>query len=241
MENNNNNNKILEELKEITPLLSRLENKNPYAVSFSYFDNLADKILEKIITGAEPSYFFTRKNPYSAPVGYFRNLSASIMLKVEEEASKSEIFEEMEEISPLLNTISKRNVYTAPDGYFVKAEWTKSSVPVKKSKVVSISTGKRFFNYAAAAIIGLLVTGLFLFTGKENRNATANVKAASEVKKLSEQEIVDFLKTTAPTENIIVTNNGSNKKDSDIKSIVSQMSDKEIQQFLEENGAKDEM
>ncbi|MCW3108295.1 MAG: hypothetical protein JWQ09_2801 [Segetibacter sp.] len=238
-----NNNKILHELEDISPLLTQFENKTPYSVSSSYFSTLSDRIAEKIKSGEELTWYFTRENPYFTPAGYFETLPAIIVQKIEKEESKSDVFEEMEEISPLLNTISKKPVYTVPDGYLAKAEWNKSETTVKKAKVVSFTTSKRAFNYAAAAvIIALLTIGMFLFTGKENTTSQAdNVKAASEVKKLSEQEIIDFLKTASPTENIVSVTNSANTNDNDIKSSVSKMTDKEIQEFLQENGEQDEM
>lgn len=245
-----NNNKILQELQDISPLLISARNSNPYKVAFSYFDNLADSIIEKIRSEAEPSFSFSKENVYNAPAGYFDSLSASIVQQIKEKTLLNEVFEEMETISPLLNTISKKPVYTVPEGYFEKAEWNdlmngNTARVVKPAKIISLAKSRKVVRYvAAAAIIGSLAIGSFLFNGKQNtlQQATAtNEQAASEVKTLSEQEIVDFLKTTSPGENIALTTSGTLIKDNDIKNSVSEMSDAEIQRFLQENGEADEM
>lgn len=238
-----NYNKILDELKETAPILTQFENKSPYSVSFSYFSNLTGQIMEKIRSGAEPRYYFTAENPYFTPADYFETLPAIIVRKINKEESESGVFEEMEKISPLLNTISKKPVYTLPAGYFAEAGWNESKTAVNKGKVVSFRRNKRVINYAVAAIIaGLLALGIFLLTGKQDTDSQAyNTKAATEVKKLSEEEIIDFLKTTSPAENIVSATNNSNTSDNDIKRSVSKMSDKEIREFLQESGEQDEM
>lgn len=235
-----NSNKILQELKEISPLLIQVDNTNPYTTSFSYFSNLADDIIGKIKSGTEAEWYLTKENAYSAPAGYFETLPATIVQKIKGGEYKSEVFEELENISPLLNTISKKTVYSVPKGYLDSVNWNKSELFVKKAKVISLRFSRAIKYTAAAVIIGLLAIGIFLITGKQNTD-TARAKAASEVKQLSEQEIVDFLKTTSPAENIVSTVNNNSTKENDIKSSVSKMSDNEIQQFLKENGEQVEM
>jgi len=235
------NNKILQELKEISPLLIQVTQRNPYSISSSYFDTLAQGVVEKIKSGAELHWHFSKENIYSTPANYFEALPATIVQKIKSEETKNTVFEEMEEISPLLNTISKKPVYTVPAGYLDATKWNKDEIKAEKAKVISFTSVSKAVRYiAAAVIIGLLAIGIFLFTGKQTAQ-TANAKAAAELKQLSEQEIVDFLKTTSPTENMVSTSNNNNTKENDIKSSVSKMSDNEIQQFLQENGEQVEM
>lgn len=234
---------ILQELKEICPFLLQVENKSPYTISFSYFDQLSTIILSKIKTGDQVFPSLTSINPYAAPAGYFDNLSNNIIRTINLETGKNEVFKELEEISPLLNTISKAPVYSIPVNFFSELVPNKSVAVEKRARVSYFTTSKKIISYAVAAVvIGLLVAGLFLFTGKQtNTTSVANTKTLPEVNKLSEQEIVEFLKTTSPAEGIVISNNQSNKKDVDIKRMVDEMSDKEIQQFLEDNGEKNEM
>lgn len=235
------NSKILQELKEISPLLTQVYNRNPYSIPFSYFEQVADDIVGKIKSGAEAEWFFTKEIVYSTPTDYFDTLPSSILNRINLEKTKSGVFEEMEQISPLLNTINKKPLYTVPEGFLENTAWNKDKNYVEKAKVISFTRVSKAVRYVAAAvIIGLLAVGIFLFTGKQN-TAVANAKAAAQLKQLSEQEIVDFLKTTSPAENIVSTANKNNTKENDIKSSVSKMSDSEIQDFLKENGEQVEM
>jgi flagellar assembly factor FliW len=235
------NSEILQELKEISPLLSQIENKNPYIIASSYFSALPGNVLNKIKADDEAFSSFTRINPYTAPANYFNRLSDNIIKKLNVDEDQNEVFAEMEEISPLLNTISKSPVYSTPPHYFNDLTVPNDARVEKTSKFLYFRRSKKMLSYAVAAIIiGLLFVGIFLVTGKEG-TSTANVKTLPEVNRLSEQEIVDFLKTTSPADNVVISTSKSNKKDVDIKRMVDEMSDKEIQQFLEENGEKNEM
>lgn len=240
-----NNAVISKELEEIAPIFHQLKPKNVFQVPFSYFSDLPSSILDKIISGAEESRYFTRKIPYLIPDNYFETLPSTVLAKIEKQETKSGVFQEMEEISPLLNTITKNHVYTIPNGYLRKADWYKREAGVKKVSVFSIRRGKNVSTYlAAAVIIGLLAIGIFLFSPPQNSYEDSDkLKAVSEVKNLSEQEIVNFLKTTSPTENVAVNQNRSKTqtKDNDFTSSLQQMSDKEIQRFLKEYGELDEL
>lgn len=244
------NSDILQELKEISPLLLQTKNKNPYIIASSYFNDLSEVVLHKIKADDEAFSSFTRINPYTAPVNYFDLLSNNIIERINLGADKNEVFAEMEEISPLLNTISKAPVYSIPPRYFNEViasnhgEVERGSKEVERSsKIVYFRRSKKMLSYAIAAIIiGLLSVGIFLVIGKERATTTtAHVETLPEVNRLSEQEIVDFLKTTSPADNVVISSSRSNIKDVDIKRMVNEMSDKEIQQFLEENGEKNEM
>ncbi len=236
------NSDILQELKEISPLLSQIENKNPYIIASSYFNELSEVVLKKIKADDEVFPSFTRINPYAAPSNYFDNLSNNIIERIHLERGNNEVFAEMEEIAPFLNTISKASVSSIPPRYFNELVVSNKATVERSSKILYFRSSKKILSYAIAAIIiGLLSAGIFLVTGKERTTTTTNVKSLPEVNRLSEEEIVDFLKTTSPTDNVVISTSKSNKKDVDIKRMVDEMSDKEIQQFLEENGEKNEM
>jgi hypothetical protein len=237
------NNKILQELQECVPSLLQTDNKTPYKVSLTYFDSLGGAILEKIKLNAGLKYYSSTGMPYSIPGDYFENFSSGILKKIREEEEENEVFNELKDIAPLLNSVSKNAVYSAPTNYFQEKQWKKSLSTDPGSKIVSITSPKKIFRFlAAAVIIGLLAVGLFIFIGKDNTNTRSyQVKASAAVNKLSEQEIVEFLKTTSPADNIVSNKNIQRPKHNDIRSAVSRMSDEEIQEFLQENGEQDKM
>jgi hypothetical protein len=237
-----NNNKILQELQEYSPLLLQVKNNNPYQIPLSYFSELSNTILEKIKLDTDVKLFLSRDMPYFIPTGYFENFSDTLLHKVTTQEFKNEVFDEMEKISPFINRISKNPVYNTPVNYFEEKKWEKPFLE-QKSKVVAINRLRRIVGFLAAAIIiALLAVGIFMFVGKEDTNTKAHhVEAISEVEKLSKQEIEEFIKTASPTENIASTVGTDRQKNNDIKRAVSKMSDEEIQEFLQENGEKDKM
>ncbi len=243
-QNMENRNTILQELEEISPYIAQSEKKNPYQVSSLYFDNLAATVIENIKQDKEPSYFFTQEIPFSVPTHYFEELPQLILQKAAgQNKYAQEVFEEMESISPLLNTINKKSVYTVPEDYLAKAVWNRNEQVATKAKVISFTRSKRMVRFAAAAIItALLAIGIFLFTNKQNTDLQAsNNEVTSEMKKLSEDEIIDFLKTNSSAENLTSVITNTNPNDGDIKKSVSEIPDNEIQQFLQESGEQDEI
>jgi hypothetical protein len=235
-----NENKILEELKSLTPSLMQIQKKQTYSVSASYFDNLAHAVVEKIRSGTEPRYYFTKQNPYITPANYFDRLPQLILDKVPSKTEENDVLKEMENVAPLLNRISKKPVFSVPEHYFENSV-INSIADKQKAKVVSFY-GTRLLRYTTAAVVtGLLGIGIFLFNGKNTRSNDPDLKAAADVKKLSEQEIIDFLKTNSPIDNVTSLNNNVNPTEKDIKQSVSEIPDREIQRFLKENGEQDEI
>ena len=140
--------KDYEILNQITP-----ENANPYSTPVGYFESLAGEVLFKIKT---------KQASYIVPPNYFNNLSIAILAKVKDYTS--ETFEELELIAPLLNTISKQNVYDIPTAYFDGFEVVKPS----STKIVSIQKHtKKWTKYVvAASIIGVISIGALFFYKK---------------------------------------------------------------------------
>jgi len=238
-----NNNYIQDELRGETPLLAEITKNYAFSVPALYFENLSTQIFEKITLGFEPRYAFSNNMPYSVPDEYFDNFSENVLKRVsKEKAVEMPVFEEMETISPLLNTISKKPVQTTPEGYFSSATFTVPMVEKPVAKVVSLgSRSRNFVRYAVAAVIAtILGIGIFLITGKDTNNSVAGNEASSQVKSLSDEEIVAFLKRSAPNENLSFASPNSGKE-KEIKNSVSQMSDEEIESFLQETGEIDEI
>lgn len=238
-----NNNYILKELREISPLIIKISKTNVYLVPSSYFNNLAQEIIEQINLIKERAYNFPSAAPFSIPEDYFTNLSGVILQKViTDHKQQNEVIEEMEGISLLLNTISKKQVYSIPPGFFDKIQIPSAEIKKKKSKVVSINNWSRFLRLSAAAIItSFLAIGVYTITGKDFINSRRNNNAANEVKNLSKEEIVNFLKTSASDENVTSTSKNKSKHENAIRSSLKEVSDKEIEQYLKEIGETDEI
>lgn len=106
----NNGNNILNELREISPLLAGMEKVNVFTVPAGYFEGLADTM--QLLVKEENSTVLTGINKQSqdVPAGYFDSLADTILNKIKAQEAAAEY--------PLLNSISKENVYGVPQGYF---------------------------------------------------------------------------------------------------------------------------
>lgn len=238
-----NNNYIAKELREICPLVAKISKTNVYSAPPAYFNNLSQEIIEQINPIKERAYNFPSAAPFSIPEDYFKNLSGVILQKVITEYKQvNEVIEEMERISPLLNTISKKHVYSIPPGFFNKIQIPAAEIKKKKSKVVSINNWSRFLRLSAAAVItSFLAIGVYTITGKDFINSRRNNNASNEVKNLSKEEIVNFLKTSSSGENVTSTSKNKSKNENAIRSSLKEISDKEIEQYLKEIGESDEI
>lgn len=218
------NKTIINELKEIAPIIASIQKKDLFIVPDSYFDNLADKVLDKIkVEGAENQ----KNTPLTIPDGYFNNLASNIISKIKNE--QSEVYRELEDIAPLLNSISKLPVYTIPDGYFegFKAETCVSKIST--ARVISFSKTRKWISYAAAAIMaGVLVTGAFIYTDQPN---TFNL--SKEVNKLSDEELISYMNSE---HSVVFTPDSINLgPGADVQSDLKLISDDELKQYMEEN------
>lgn len=79
--------------------------------------------------------------------------------------NKKSIAQELEEIAPLLNRISKKPVQTVPAGYFEELNIQKS---VTEAPVVSMKKAASWYRWAAAAV----VTGILVLGGLQLMNAS---------------------------------------------------------------------
>ncbi len=158
---------ILKELEGISPVLARLQGKNVFSVPEGYFSELPTRMLEQArflsITDIE------KGKTQEVPKGYFQNLSNSVLHRIKAEYANEEIFGEERELKlyPALGSIGKQNIFAVPSGYFENLSGVilEKIRKEKAERVVSISSFKRLWQYAAAAIIvfGLFTTSYFIF------------------------------------------------------------------------------
>lgn len=233
------NEEILIEIQEISPSIAAIGNANVYAVPYGYFDGLANEILSAVIEMQMPRV----SDAYSVPAGYFDGLAGSILqkIKLQENQFSNEIFEELNEVAPLLNTISKNNVYTLPENYFrdLSVDFT---IIKPAAKVISLDVGrKNWIRYAAAAcILAILGTGVFYFFTANNKNSQVandlksiqNINVEQGISGLSDDEIKNYLNAQPASTDIIPTTGSS---DGDFEQLLENTPDDEIQEYLNDN------
>lgn len=234
---------ILNELKDLGTILSEINPQNPYQVPYGYFDGLANQILNRIkaleASSAEEELeilspvltCISKENPFTVPPGYFDNLSERLMEGIRDHADYLTSDEEIESLSPLLSNISKKLPYSVPEGYFenLKTEIVKK----EETKVISL-TSRKWYRFAVAAVVlGFFAIGTLLFINPKqidpNKNPQAWVKKNLN-KNVSQEQLEDFVALTKGNENNKSLTD--NLKTDEIRDLMKGVSEKEIQDFL---------
>lgn len=234
---------ILNELANLGSVLANHDPKNIYAVPAGYFEGLADQILNRIkaleaTNGKEELSYLSpflsdasKELPYLVPAGFFQNLSEDVLKKISEHEDHQTSEEEIETLSPLLSSLKNKNPYSAPAGYFEKFE---TGIEKKETKIISI-TKRRWYRLAVAAVvIGIVaISGLAIFRSKQvdpNKNPQAWIEKNVD-KKVSKDKIDEFVKL-AEDESINVAFEKDDVKLAEIKELMKDVPEKEIEDFL---------
>lgn len=224
---------ILQELQELSPLVASIGSGNPYRVPAGYFEMLPAQLVQQV---SGDSVVFGDKQPvFAVPEGYFDGLAGQILNRVKQQKPQT-VQEELAELAPLLNTISREPVYQVPEGYFESLELT---VPLKlarpSARVFSFKSTKRIFQYAVAACTaGILMFGAYMFTMQNTMGISykeaKTMNVAAELSEVKEEDINKYLNET-PVVGYAV-NNGT--EDLDVEQFLEITSDQEINEYLEE-------
>ena len=234
---------ILEELQSLDANFGHHPSGPAYAVPQGYFSALPELILQRIkameavtakdeIAALSPLLSgLSRVTPFTVPAGYFEELSELVPFFAEGETNT-------EPSSALLSSLSKELPYTVPVNYFQELQSPVASAQTKNipAKVVSMEahkSSKSWLRYAAAAVvIGFIAVSGFLFF---NRSDSADSIAGSNsfawveknLKTVSTEDIDRFVESTG-ADNVIAQVSAPD----DIKKLMSDVSDKDIQDFL---------
>ena len=232
MENRQN---IIDELMQVAPSLEGLQHQTTFVVPHLYFSSFSETVVRRLQAGEEPLYYFPTSNPYSVPAGYFHNLASDVLHKVR----TKEVRDELQAVAPVLNTVSKAPVYEVPETYF--HEPLTKTIQRPTAKISSLKSVRRFTRYAVAAVI-FFVMAIGMYLLQINRSTVSEKSnLTQQVKSLSEQEIIQYLKNNVPNENISATVAGNGSLETEVSKTIDKMSDKEIQQYLAEMGEKVEI
>jgi len=229
---------ILQELQELNSSLAAATPVG-YQVPEGYFESLPTHILQRIrameaVTPAEELAHLSpllaaisNQSPYTIPADYFTSLDPSIAFYEDMNAQ-----EELEQISPLLGGLGKQHPFTVPEGYFEKP-----LLPVveekKEAPVVRMAPGKWFKYAIAASITAIVALSAVLWL---NQRSTPGVNkqpyawVEKNMKKVSTEDISKFV-DLADEATLDLAKNGAS---TDIKNLLKNVSDKEIQDFLKD-------
>jgi len=240
---------ILQELTGLNSMLVNLLPQNPYAVPGGYFDGLATTVLNRIKameTGSameELSHLSSelsnasKQMPFAVPVGYFDGLAEKAILISKDYQNAGE---ELEAISPMLSGLKKQLPYSVPQGYFENlADKNTSEQYQPTAKVVSF-TKRKWFRYAAAAVVvGIIATTafLFLFPGaNKEAGGQALAKFTRDIKKMDEKQkdnLIDFIDAGMSGKETAQVNTPENKS-TEVKKLLQGISDEELNSLNEQ-------
>lgn len=222
---------INDELKELNSSLSAGSNGTPYYVPEGYFEGFAASVMSKIneasisasdeISELSPLLAgLSKNNPYSVPSGYFSTSLETLPGIISEEDSL------------ILSFVEKDQPYEVPLGYFASfPDKVMEKVGDRKTKVVSFGKQK-WMRLAVAA----MVTGIIAISGITYFNRGSDVKAgndpvAVEINKASTEELNAFITTTSV---IPAEENSTAQNTADVKELLEDVSDKELEAFLDQ-------
>lgn len=159
----NESTEILNELKNISPALARIEKVNVFEVPKEYFNELAEKIVVYSLLHqnevADPGIeelgapILGGRKLLKVPEGYFDTLSSHTLAKIKTPETESSR-QELQQLSPLLFSLRNIYVFTVPSGYFENVSNSiVNGLKRNPAKIVSIAKGAKWWKYAAAAVI----------------------------------------------------------------------------------------
>ena len=178
---------ILIELKEISPVLAAMPKLNVFTVPDGYFDNLPLQLLNVVQEEISSRILLqaSRQNQGEVPAGYFDNLAGHILgrIKALQEESASE---EINHLSPLLQSLQHKNVFEVPVGYF--EQLAGAVINRLKSGNIRVVVMRRrmvsFSKYAVAAVFtGVMALGVIKFTQPANVKLDATVLNGLQINK----------------------------------------------------------
>ena len=218
-------------------------NKPVFTVPEGYFDHFATSVLAKVkqteagsvsdeLSALSPFLAaIPKKTPYSTPENYFTELATDLPSLMGKETLPS-----------VLSEHHRQMPYETPAGYFeTLPEVLLARVAQPKAKVVRMEP-RRWMRVAAAAMVAGIITisGWVYFTGKNTTDPQQSPDewVASKLKGVSNDALEDFIQTTDVNPNGTETANGT--KLTEVRTMLGDVSDGELETFLEQVPTDDE-
>ena len=212
------------EEEALPAILIQAGRKTPYAVPEGYFDGLTPILA-----------VLKDKNPYLVPAGYFEGLAAGIVRRTAEPVSD--------------RALSAQAPAAVEQGSRGRLRVADEDNGRSKTRVISFG---RWMKYAAAAVVaGLVITVGWLRWPTATHPAQmagtqqTPVDIARNIAKVSDEELQNFLVDQDTTLAQPVTNNAAmvtlGMDDSDIKSLLGQVPDGDLKQYMEEHGGTNDI
>lgn len=229
------NKDIIQELNDLGSSLGSTFSENIYSVPERYFEGFAAQVQSLIWLSSLP-----KSALYDVPATYFDGFEERIMQAIRSHPDYQTSREELESISPLLNSLNKRPVYSVPEGYFGNFE-VKNEEQETESKVISLA-GRKWLKYAAAAVITgvIALAGLSIYNSSKHSDAAGKAPLAKfekEVKKIddvkSTESLIDFMDAGLNEKGL--ASNSKGIRTEDVQQLLKDVSTDELREFSEQS------
>jgi hypothetical protein len=237
-------NEISVELRALSELVSGISRQTPYEVPVGYFQQLPPFVMSRIAgkntTFRAPDLSATvsgisREMPYRLPEGYF------------------------DELSPLLTVARHQPTYQVPEGYFTglpERILEKVAAPVTAAKVIPLNResmrregGKvlkgHWWKYSSVGAIAACLLLIFNWpqVGTMSGEGAMTFNAPQALQHVSDQEMQTYLDDqhtilAEPVNNSMAT---LDMNEGEVKSLLGEVSDDDLQQYMEEHGKADDL
>jgi len=236
----NNRNTIQDELNQLNSNLNPNLDPTPYSVPEGYFEGFAASVLAKIrgelpvssaqeIAELSPLLAgISKKSPYSVPAGYFQSNIEGLKAFTENEDSL------------VLSFINKEMPYEVPTGYFANIPEQVLEKISTKGRVVPMFKRNWMRLAIAATVAGIIFLSGIVYFNNRGGNQIATNDPVAVVKKASTEELNEFIKTTAVDEKAQITAQNNTQK-TETKKLFADVSDRELNAFLDQMPAGDEI
>lgn len=243
---------IVTELKEIAPMLSKLEKRNFYSVPENYFVNFKSEMLKQVkLSGVEqelksiaPALLKVKmQSAVEVPYNYFNSFSSDLMKKIR----ANEVAVELKEIAPTLSEAGKINHLEVPTNYFnaFPEQMMKRIVVEHNTKEVSatqrwlealnnvienisVVVFRPKYSFAFAGVASILIVASMLFTQVQEQCADVDCKMAM----LSNEELNTYLDSGTDEEIFETEFNTKQTSEQAIENVLSNVSDEELNNAL---------
>lgn len=235
---------ILNELVLLSPLVAEISHVTPYKVPVDYFDLLEAIVMARIAAGGNEENSLLqvagKQMPQDVPQGYFDSLPDSILSKIKTQNSTS-VIEELNELSPLLATLPKANLYEVPAGYFEHLSAGIAEQTTSEAKVISVFSRRILVRFAAAAVVFTLIAFGINLIIQHPATGSAFVKASAikteeqfnqELARISDDEIISYLKLTADSKDAEII--ASSIEESQLPATAEYMDHEFLETFMKE-------
>jgi hypothetical protein len=234
-------NPILNELNELNSSLPAYVNEPVFSLPNDYFENFAASVLERIKANEVQNELselspllagVSKKSPFAVPENYFGSLDAEMLIKQEDEI-----------LPAILSGHNKEMPFAIPARYFHELPGNVISKIPREAKVISINAFRVWKRMAVAAVItGIMaVSGLVYFTEKgSGPSVQSQAWFKSKLNNVSDGALEEFIHNTDAVHEQPQSLAKSGMKPQEVKTMLSDVSVKDMDAFLDQVPTDDE-